>query len=77
MSLYFNICGYTNHKCTDGDSDYGNSVNSNDTCHHYSDSSISHVAVSFIDSSYPDFGVSLVYTYGDYCTESEYYTLTL
>jgi hypothetical protein len=77
VTIDFNICAYTTRTCSDGVSDYANEVNENNTCSHMSTTSISDVAVSLIDTSDPDLGLTLVFSGTVLCNSTSYYSLTV
>lgn len=73
----FNICEYSFHTCSDGVQDFANEVNENGTCHHLSSSSLNNPVSTFISEDSPKLGMNLIYTGGDMCNDTAYYTLTL
>ena len=77
VTIYFNICEYTINKCSDDASDYANQINSNNTCEHLSSDSINEQTVALLDSEFPDKGVALSYTGGNWCNDTNQYTLTI
>lgn len=77
VSINFNICEYNARQCPDGQQDYANSINSNNTCNHLSSSDISDVQVELIDIWRPDLGLELTYFGGNQCNSTSPFSLTI
>ena len=77
-TLFFNVCGYTQHRCSDVKTlDSANSVNNNQTCEHLSGSQPTDLKASLQDENHPEYGVNLQMTNGNACTEKKNYGLNL
>jgi hypothetical protein len=73
----FNICEFSFNTCPDLVNDFANEVNENGTCHHLSSDSLSNPVSTFISEDMPNMGMNLVYTGGDMCNDTSFYTFTM
>jgi hypothetical protein len=65
-TLFFNICEYTQHRCSDAKTmDYANSVNNNQTCNHLSGSDNVEARTSLISKDSPEYGVNMKMIHGN------------
>lgn len=73
-TLFFNICEYTQHKCSDAKtSDFANSVNNNQTCNHLSGTDKTEQKAKLLNNDYPEYGVNLKMIHGNACNAKKNY----
>jgi len=83
MTLNFNLCSNTNTPCTlanesSGDEDFANIFNQADgSCHRLTEDDMDESVASYIDPQNPQYGLRLVFTSQENCTENEMYGFTL
>ena len=78
MTIYFNICEYTQTKCNDKTSyDFASSINSNNTCQHLSGNNKLDQKVYLIDEDHPEYGVNIKFKHGNACSREKNYGLNL